>query len=121
MTPPSFGKRVHGEIEGSAGSVRNEVLAIVSSVPRGKVVTYGWISKTMNSRISPLAVGWMLHRCPDELPWHRVVNASGRCSTDRKEDMPQGLQRAMLEGEGVVFGLDHSLDLKIYRWNPENE
>ena len=121
MTPPSFGKRLHGEIEGSAGSVRDEVLAIVNAIPRGKVVNYGWISHMMNSRISPLAVGWMLHRCPDTVPWHRVVNASGRCSTDRAGDIPQGLQRAMLEGEGVVFRPDHSLDLKTYLWDPDDD
>ncbi len=121
MAPSSFGKRVHGEIEGSAGSVRDEVLAIVNAIPRGKVVNYGWISRMMNSRISPLAVGWMLHRCPDGVPWHRVVNASGRCSTDRTGDIPQGLQRAMLEGEGVVFRLDQSLDLKVYLWNPDDD
>ena len=121
MTSPSFGKRVHGEIDGSPGSVRDEVLAIVSSIPRGKVVNYGWISRMMNSRISPLAVGWMLHRCPEGVPWHRVVNASGRCSTDRTGDIPQGLQRAMLEGEGVEFQEDQSLDLKVCLWNPADE
>lgn len=75
----------------------------------------------MNSRISPVAVGWMLHRCPEDVPWHRVVNASGRCSTDRTGDIPQGLQRAMLEGEGVEFCPDQSLDLGKYRWNPGDD
>ena len=120
MAPSSFGKRLHGEIEGPTGSIREEVLAIVRSIHRGKVVNYGWISRMMNSRISPLAVGWMLHRCPEGVPWHRVVNAAGRFSTDRLGDMPQGLQRAMLEGEGVAFGSDGSLDLKIYLWNPDD-
>ncbi len=118
MTPSSFGTRVHGEFEGAAGSVRDEVLAIVGAIPRGKVVNYGWISRMMDSRISPLAVGWMLHRCPEGVPWHRVVNASGRCSTDRTGDIPQGLQRAMLEDEGVDFRLDGSLDLEVYLWDP---
>lgn len=117
---PRYGKRVHGDIEGSKGSVREEVFAIVRAVPRGTVVTYGWISRKMGSRISPLAVGWMLHRCPEEVPWHRVVNASGRCSTDRVGDMPQGLQRAMLEGEGVDFGADDALDLKRHLWDPDD-
>ena len=121
MVPVSFGRRLHGEIEGPAGSVRDEVLAIVRAIPEGKVVNYGWISRMMNSRISPLAVGWMLHRCPDTVPWHRVVNASGRCSTDRTGDIPQGLQRVMLEGEGVVFREDQSLDLEVYLWDPDDE
>lgn len=118
MVNRRFGKRVHGEIEGEAPSVRDEVLSIVRAIPRGRVVTYGWISKLMAGRISPLAVGWMLHRCPDDVPWHRVVNASGRCSTDRVGDMPQGLQRAMLEGEGVEFGVEGAIDLERWLWEP---
>ena len=118
MVNKGFGKRVHGHIDGDAPSVRDEVLAIVRAVPHGKVVTYGWISQAMKARISPLAVGWMLHRCPDDVPWQRVVNASGRCSTDRVGDMPQGLQRAMLEGEGVEFRDDGSIDLGLWMWEP---
>jgi methylated-DNA-protein-cysteine methyltransferase-like protein len=111
-------RRVHGDIQGDAGSARDEVFALVRAIPRGRVMTYGQISQLMGSRISPVAVGWMLHRCPDEVPWQRVVNASGGCSTDRLPDMPQGLQRAMLEGEGVGFRLDGTLDLDHYRWWP---
>ncbi len=111
-------RRVHGDIQGDAGSARDEVFALVRAIPRGRVMTYGQISQLMGSRISPVAVGWMLHRCPDEVPWQRVVNASGGCSTDRLPDMPQGLQRAMLEGEGVEFRLDGTLDLDRYRWWP---
>jgi len=91
------------------------VFAVVSQIPPGRVMTYGQIASALHSRLSPLAVGWMLHRCPDEVPWHRVVNASGRCSTDRLPDLPTGLQRALLEAEGVVFDDDDSLDLEAYR------
>ncbi len=121
MGSSKFGKRVHGDIEGDRVSARDEVLAIVMAVPPGKVVTYGWISRRMASRISPLAVGWMLHRCPDGVPWQRVVNASGRCSTDRLGDMPQGLQRAMLEAEGIVFRPDGSIDLEQWSWRPGSQ
>ncbi len=111
-------KRVHGEIEGDRVNVRDEVHAIVRRIPEGRVMTYGQISILLGSRISPVAVGWMLHRCPDDVPWQRVVNASGRCSTDRLPDLPQGLQRALLESEGVGFRVDGSLDLDAYRWWP---
>lgn len=113
-------KRVHGEIEGERSSVRDEVLEIVRSIPPGRVMTYGQISSLMASRLSPVAVGWMLHRCPDDVPWHRVVNASGGCSTDRLPDMPQGLQRAMLESEGVAFRGDVLRDLEAFRWWPSS-
>jgi methylated-DNA-protein-cysteine methyltransferase-like protein len=111
-------KRVHGDIEGDRGTVRDEVLSTVRAIPRGRVTTYGRLSQAMGGRISPVAVGWMLHRCPDDVPWHRVVNAAGRCSTERLPDLPMGLQQALLEGEGVEFSLDGQVDLDRYVWDP---
>lgn len=110
-------KRLHGDIEGEPITARDEVLAIVRAIPEGRVMTYGQISTCMGSRISPVAVGWMLHRCPDDVPWQRVVNASGRCSTDRLHDLPTGLQRSMLEDEGVEFNLNGKIDLERFRWH----
>lgn len=81
-------------------------------------MTYGQISQLLGSVVSPVAVGWAMHACPEDVPWQRVVNASGRCSTDRTGDMPPGMQRALLEAEGVEFRLDGSLDLARFRWVP---
>jgi methylated-DNA-protein-cysteine methyltransferase-like protein len=110
--------RIHGDLEGEPVSVRDEVLAIVRAIPEGLVMTYGQISGCLGSRLSPVAVGWMLHRCPDGVPWQRVVNASGGCSTDRLPDLPVGLQRSMLEEEGVEFSLGGKIDLERFRWRP---
>jgi methylated-DNA-protein-cysteine methyltransferase-like protein len=112
------GARVHGDIEGEPVSARDEVFSIVRSIPEGRVMTYGQISGWMGSRISPVAVGWMLHRCPDDVPWQRVVNAAGGCSTDRLPDIPAGLQRSMLEDEGVEFSAGGTIDLERFRWRP---
>jgi len=111
-------KRVHGDIEVEQTDAREAVFAVVRRIPAGQVMTYGQIASELGSRLSPRAVGWMLHRCPDGIPWQRVVNASGGCSTDRLPDFPQGLQRSMLEGEGVAFRDDGTLDLECYRWVP---
>ncbi len=119
MARRSGDRRVHGDVQGEPVSVRDEVFAIVSAIPPGRVMTYGQIATCLGSRLSPRAVGWMLHRCPESVPWQRVVNASGGCSTDRLPDIPAGLQRAMLEGEGVVFGSTDRIDLERFRWMPE--
>lgn len=97
-----------------------EVYAIVGRIPRGRVMTYGQIACMLKRSLSARAVGWALHQCPAGLPWHRVVNASGACSTDKLEDHPPGLQRAMLEAEGIEFRADETLDLQEYRWWPED-
>jgi len=110
--------RVHGDIEGEPTSARDQVLALVRAIPAGRVMTYGQIAGCLANRLSPRAVGWMLHRCPDGVPWQRVVNASGGCSTDRLPDLPVGLQRAMLEAEGVEFRPNGTIDLERFRWRP---
>lgn len=92
--------------------------AIVRAIPRGRVMTYGQISTLLGGRLSPAAVGWALHVCPEDVPWHRVVNAAGRCSTDRLADMPIGMQQALLAGEDVEFSLVGAVDLHLVRFEP---
>ena len=111
-------ERVHGDVEGRKARTFAAVWALVRRIPRGRVMTYGQIATLIENRLSPRAVGWALHACPARLPWQRVVNAAGGCSTDRRPDLPEGLQRALLEAEGVVFGADGRLDLARYRFTP---
>jgi methylated-DNA-protein-cysteine methyltransferase-like protein len=111
-------QRLHGDVEVRHGAW-DLVYTIVRSIPAGRVMTYGQISFLLGGRLSPVAVGWALHVCPEDVPWHRVVNASGRCSTDRLPDLPPGLQHAMLRAEGVRFRRDGSLDLCRYQWSSE--
>jgi methylated-DNA-protein-cysteine methyltransferase-like protein len=81
-------------------------------------MTYGQIAALLGGRLSPRAVGWAMASCPGDGPWQRVVNASGGCSTNRRPDMPPGIQQALLEQEGVSFRDNGTLDLKRYRWSP---
>lgn len=111
-------QRVHGEVEGERTSAWEIVYVLVRRIPRGRVMTYGQIATRLGSRLSPRAVGWALHGCPRGVPWQRVVNASGRCSTDRLPDIPLGMQRLLLETEGVRFKPNGALDLDRYRWTP---
>jgi methylated-DNA-protein-cysteine methyltransferase-like protein len=111
-------ERLHGEVEGDRPSAWEAVYALARRIPRGRVMTYGQIALLLENRLSPRAVGWALHGCPEDVPWQRVVNASGGCSTDRLPDVPEGLQRAMLEEEGVEFRSGGTLDLELYRWTP---
>lgn len=110
--------RVHGEVSGERAQAFRRVYDLVRRVPKGRVMTYGQLAVLVESRLSPRAVGWAMHGCPRGVPWHRVVNASGGTSTDRLPDMPSGLQRAVLEAEGVVFRANGTLDLARFRWVP---
>jgi methylated-DNA-protein-cysteine methyltransferase-like protein len=67
----------------------------------------------IEKRLTPVGVGWALGAAPENVPWQRVVNGQGGISTDRQHE---GLQRAMLEAEGVRFDADGRIDLSRYQW-----
>ena len=98
-------------------SAWEKVYELVRRIPPGRVMTYGQIA-LLTEPLTARAVGWALNCCPDNVPWHRVVNARGGCSTDRLPHFPTGLQRALLEREGVLFGQEGTLELSRYLWNP---
>ena len=115
---PGSESRVHGDVQGERQGAFAGVYALVRRIPKGRVMTYGQIATLLGSRLSPRAVGWAMHGSPRGVPWHRVVNASGGCSTDRMPDIAPGLQRVLLEGEGVGFRANGTLDLARHRWTP---
>lgn len=92
------------------------VWKIVQKVPRGRVVTYGQLSEMIGKRLTPVGIGWAIRAAPEgSIPWHRVVNSKGTISTDGEHP---GLQRAMLEAEGVPFDRDGRIDLARVGWRP---
>lgn len=95
------------------------VQAWVKKVPRGKVTTYGDLSRLVARRLTPVGVGWAIRAAKEgEIPWHRVVNARGGVSTDGEHP---GLQRAMLESEGVTFDDDGYVDLARFRYRAPSD
>jgi methylated-DNA-protein-cysteine methyltransferase related protein len=53
------------------------VRALVGLIPAGRVSTYGDIA-TVAGLSSPRIVGWIMRTDSSDLPWHRVITASGR-------------------------------------------
>jgi methylated-DNA-protein-cysteine methyltransferase related protein len=80
------------------------------------VTTYGQLSRAIDGRLTPVGVGWAIRAAAEgTIPWQRVVNAKGGISTDGEHP---GLQRSMLEAEGVTFSRDGTIDLSRYGWDP---
>ena len=104
-----------------SNSAWQEIYEIVRMIPPGKVMNYGQIATLCSRPLTPRAVGWAMHDCPSDVPWHRVVNAAGRCSTDDVEGNQPGRQRALLEAEGVEFSAAGALDMGRYRFEPEDD
>ena len=97
----------------------DDVLNIVSQIPRGKVTTYGDIARTLCAPRSSRAVGYALHVNPKpvEYPCHRVVNRFGRLAPAFAFGGEQ-VQRSLLESEGVEVSDDFCVDLSIYGFHP---
>jgi methylated-DNA-protein-cysteine methyltransferase related protein len=54
-----------------------QVRALVAAIPAGRVATYGDIAAAAGLS-SPRIVGWIMRTDSSDLPWHRVITASGR-------------------------------------------
>jgi methylated-DNA-protein-cysteine methyltransferase-like protein len=93
---------------------------VVARIPRGRVATYGQVAALAELPRQARLVGYAMHGLPagSNLPWHRVVNAEGRVSARSEPGPSEGLQRHLLEEEGVVFDLSGRIDLRRYRWRP---
>ena len=53
------------------------VRALVAAIPPGRVSTYGDIADAAGLS-SARIVGWIMRTDSSDLPWHRVIGASGR-------------------------------------------
>ena len=80
-----------------------QVYAIVSRIPEGRVASYGDVAAQLGARSVARHVGFALAALPperDDVPWHRVVNSRGQISR-RADGTPSPVQRVRLQGEGV--------------------
>ena len=98
---------------------RERVYEIVRKIPAAKVMTYGQIAEILGEGYTPRTVGYVMRGADTEnVPWQRVINSQGACSTG-KLIMPANLQQSMLESEGVLFNEKGKCDLGVYLWYPE--
>lgn len=95
---------------------RERVYKLVRKIPPGKVMTYGQIAAILGEGYTPRTVGYVMFNSAEEnVPWQRVINSQGRCSTGRLT-IPLNLQQELLEAEGVKFNDKGKCDLNIYQW-----
>jgi alkylated DNA nucleotide flippase Atl1 len=72
------------------------VRGLVASIPAGRVSTYGDIADAADLS-SPRIVGWIMRTDSSDLPWHRVITASGRPAAHLTSR-----QLELLRAEGVL-------------------
>jgi methylated-DNA-protein-cysteine methyltransferase-like protein len=97
---------------------REQVYSIVRKIPPGRVVTYGQLAVVLGEGYTARTVGYVMRGAPDDVPWQRVINSQGKCSTGRLT-IPINLQQDLLETEGVVFSANGKCDLRKFQWFAE--
>ena len=97
---------------------RQKVYELVCGIPRGKVMTYGQIAMVLGEGYTPRTIGYAMHGADEGVPWQRVINSQGKCSTGRIV-LPPDKQQRMLEREGVKFDTAGRCDLEQFLWKPK--
>ena len=97
---------------------RERVYAIVRQIPPARVMTYGQLAMILGEGYTARTVGYVMHGADDGVPWERVINSQGKCSTGRLT-IPRNLQQELLEAEGIVFSEKGKCDLNKFQWFPE--
>ncbi|MFA7309108.1 MAG: MGMT family protein [Patescibacteria group bacterium] len=101
-------------------SFEKDVVALVSSIPVGRVMTYGQIAALVGFPRAAQMVGWVMHWSDQKkVPYQRVVNRFGGLAVGYTNGGIDGHKNDLLN-EGIVVGEDGTIDLERYMWWPKN-
>lgn len=92
-------------------TLERRVYGVVRRIPSGRVLSYGDVGRLVGT--GPRQVGVALRRCPDGLPWYRVVGCGGVIRTPGET---ADVQRQHLMAEGVRFR-GKRFSYAAYRWD----
>ena len=93
----------------------SDVLSVVESIPPGRVMAYGEVAAVLGSRASRM-VGQIMAHYGAEVPWWRVVRASGHPAVDHST---RALQHYRAEGTPLRWSGDtYRVDLARARHRP---
>lgn len=104
------------ELAGEYG-LREKVYSLMSSLPTDRVTTYGDLAAMAGAPRAARVVGGIANQGPVDLPWHRLVNATGGLAVG----FPGGqrVQRQLLEQDGISCDENwHIKDFGDRRWQP---
>ncbi|MDF1478299.1 MGMT family protein [Leifsonia sp. H3M29-4] len=92
------------------------VLEVVASIPPGSVMTYGDVAAAVGSRAAR-AVGTVMAHYGSDMPWWRVVRASGHPPIDHES---RALEHYRAEATPLVWSREgaYRVDLRAARHAP---
>lgn len=102
---------------GSTGEcLAQKVYEYLTTIPKGKVVTYKQVAESLGNKGLARAVGNILHKNPDgdKYPCYKVLNSKGELAEafvfGGKE-----IQKERLEKDGIKV-INNKVDLELYQW-----
>jgi methylated-DNA-protein-cysteine methyltransferase-like protein len=95
------------------------ILDIVREIPEGRVASYGQVAELAGIPRGARQVGRALGSQPDgdDVPWHRVIQASGRIAFPEGSAQYDEQSRLLrMENVAIVAG---RIDMRQFRWQPD--
>lgn len=98
------------------GATGDVVKAIIHSVPRGRVASYGSIAALAGLPNGARTVVRILHSSSgaDGLPWWRIIRADGSIALRMGAGYEE--QAARLADEGVRVDMNGRVDMGVFGW-----
>ena len=95
------------------------VYKLVKQIPRGRVLTYGALAKTLRLPGGARTAGRAMGATPKGkgIPWHRVLGANGKILI---REPYASLQKKLLESEGVSV-VESRINVKKHLWSPQRK
>jgi methylated-DNA-protein-cysteine methyltransferase-like protein len=91
----------------------------IRGIPAGRVASYGQVADIAGIPRGARQVGYALRNLPrgHDVPWHRVLQATGRIAFDEgSRGYREQRRRLLAEGVTVIAG---RVDMQQYRWQPD--
>lgn len=98
-TDPDAGPGRPADSEPHPDDFASRVIAVVESIPPGHVMTYGSVAAALGSRASR-GVGQIMAYAGADLPWWRVIRASGHAPRDHEQ---RALEQYRVEGTPLLW------------------
>lgn len=97
-------------------SLSQKVYDYLTTIPKGKVVTYKQVAESLGNKGLARVVGSTLHKNPDgdKYPCYKVLNSKGELA-EAFVFGGKDVQRKRLEKEGIEV-TNNKVDLSVYQW-----
>jgi methylated-DNA-protein-cysteine methyltransferase-like protein len=116
--PPGTGTRTEAK---HLEALYGHIYAVVRTIARGRVATYGQVAELAGIPGGARVAGAAMRFASDlGLPWQRVVGkrSATTAQVNIHDPVGAGIQRALLEAEGVEFSASGGISLARFGWLP---